>query len=88
MQDEYEMPKRPHSERCLLAHELNNDLTVIYGHCDLLSEVLEIDAEIAMHLRIIREAAGHMARNLVERSCPLAANRKIAVGGSVDSWWV
>ncbi len=56
-------------ERCLLAHDLHNDLHVILGRCELLTPLLEAGTEEARHLRMIKEAADGMADNLAGRPC-------------------
>jgi hypothetical protein len=63
-------------KRCLLAHDLNNDLHVILGRCDLLSESLQPDSEAVKHLRFIREAARHMAENVADRPCQVTRGRR------------
>lgn len=59
---EHASPK-PHG----LAHDLNNDLSVIVGRCDLLTEMLLPDGEVAKQLRLIREAAHRMARRIARQ---------------------
>ena len=65
----WQMEKRhPGSERCLLAHDLNNDLGVILKRCTLLERVVT-GAESTKHLSFIRAAAEHMAERIAERPC-------------------
>ncbi len=72
--DEEEPLRRPvASERCLLAHDLNNNLSLILGRCHLQLEVLDPQSEAAMHARLIQEAAQHMARRMAEGHCPLCS---------------
>jgi len=70
--------RAPFTERCLLAHDLNNDLNVILGRCELLGEFLQKDSEASKHLRLIQEAAYHMANRIAERPCHVAVQRGIA----------
>ncbi len=60
--------KHPGSERCLLAHDLNNDLRVILRRCGLL-ERQTLDIESNKHVGFIREAAEHMAERIAQRPC-------------------
>jgi hypothetical protein len=69
------MSERGPEKRCLLAHDLNSDLHVILGRCDLLSDYLQPESEAAKHLRLIREAARHMAENIADRPCQIAPGR-------------
>jgi hypothetical protein len=51
----------PAREACILAHSLNNQLTVILGHCEMaLDEHLE-DPICKVHILAIRAAANGMA---------------------------
>lgn len=63
------MEKRhPGSERCLLAHDLNNDLRVILKRCELLERQI-LDVESNKHVNFIRAAAEHMAERIAQRPC-------------------
>jgi signal transduction histidine kinase len=66
----------PNLHLCLLAHDLNNMLTVVLGHCDLLlakPEALSPDA--LERLRKIRNAAQFMAEQIQRRNCPIGYER-------------
>jgi hypothetical protein len=65
----------PGGERCLLAHDLINDLSVILGRCELLDELMAENADFAKHLRMLQEAATHMLNRIAERPCELASRR-------------
>lgn len=58
----------PGSERCFLAHDLNNDLRVILKRCALLERQV-VDVEANKHLSFIRAAAEHMAEHIAQRPC-------------------
>jgi len=60
--------KHPGSERCFLAHELNNDLRVILKRCALLERQVQ-DVEAIKHLSFIQAAAEHMAERISQRPC-------------------
>ena len=65
----WQMEKRhPGSERCLLAHDLNNDLRVILKRCELLERQI-LDVESNKHVNFIRAAAEHMAERIAQRPC-------------------
>jgi len=72
-------PRPTCNERCLLAHELNNDLSVIYGHCELLGDLVGQESRMIFHVHMIQEAARHMMDNLAVRPCPMVACN-VAVG--------
>jgi hypothetical protein len=61
----------PSSERCRMAHDFNNDLTVILRRCNLLLDLLGDNAEAGKHLRLIQQAAHHMAGRIVD-PCEIA----------------
>jgi signal transduction histidine kinase len=67
--------KSPGGERCLLAHDLINDLSVILGRCELLSELKTENADVARHLQMVQQAAKHMFTKIAERPCLLASGR-------------
>lgn len=50
----------------LILHNIANKLTVIAGHCDLLSELIEPKSEIARRLAIIRDNAHRSLEDLQE----------------------
>jgi len=56
---------------CLLAHDLVNRLSVIIGHCDLLEEETEEDSGCAKRLRLIKEIARSIAKELNQHQCAL-----------------
>jgi len=56
---------------CMLAHDLLNHLSVIVGHCDLLTEEQDEDSECRKHLLSIREAARSAAADLKKHQCRL-----------------
>jgi hypothetical protein len=58
----------PGFERCLLAHDLNNDLRVILKRCELLERQF-LDVESNKHVTFIRAAAEHMAERVAQRPC-------------------
>jgi hypothetical protein len=54
-----------------MAHDFNNDLTVILRRCDLLLDLFGENAEAGKHLRLIRQAADHMTSRIVD-PCEIA----------------
>jgi hypothetical protein len=54
---------------CPLAHSLLDKLTVIVGHCDLLTEARSTDSVSSQHLKLIRQAAQSMAVELEDHQC-------------------
>ena len=55
---------------CLLCHDLRNDLAVIMGCCDLLSDVVtEDDEQMLRHVELIRQAARRMKDRIQQNSC-------------------
>jgi hypothetical protein len=61
---------------CMLAHDLVNQLAIIVGHCDLLlSEESKTVLPRASRLRLIRDAAQGMAKDLSEHQCQLTQAR-------------
>lgn len=62
-----------HHPICMLAHELVNNLSVIVGRCELLSDLDQPDDERTRHLQAIRETAKSMADRLNHHQCHLAS---------------
>jgi hypothetical protein len=56
---------------CMLAHDLNNGLAVIAGHCELLTEHVEADSECRNRLRLINEMAHSLAKKINGHECQL-----------------
>jgi nitrogen-specific signal transduction histidine kinase len=54
----------PRPERDTLAHELNNELAIIIGECELLEAMLEGDAASSARLKVIRMTACRIADTL------------------------
>ena len=50
----------------LILHNIANKLTIIAGHCDLLSEMVEPKSEVARRLAIIRDNAHRSLEELQE----------------------
>lgn len=61
----------PSEERCLLAHDINNDLTVITGCCELLGDRVLSDPESTKHVHFILEAVEHMSQSIAKSLCRL-----------------
>jgi hypothetical protein len=64
------MPRPFVAERCTLAHDLNNDLAIIVGDCDLLAELLKEQPICFARLKAIKASAMRMADRIETRSCP------------------
>ena len=58
--------RAPSLERCWMAHDFDNDLTVIVRRCDLLTDLLHSNAEAREHLRLIQQAADHMTSRIAD----------------------
>lgn len=56
---------------CTLAHDLNNDLAIILGECDLLEDGVNQKFPRATRLANIRTTARRMANRLATRPCPV-----------------
>ena len=52
--------------RCLIGHDLNNDLNVVLGRCELLKDHLRGDPKAEEHLQAVAEAARRMAARVAE----------------------
>lgn len=63
------LPRPMVAERSTLAHDLNNDLTIIIGECDLLAEILT-DESAQARMTKIRSIAVRMAERIENRACP------------------
>lgn len=57
-------------ERCLLAHNLNNRLAVIIGHCELLAEQA-LDPDWVARLEIIHKTAKSIADEVNRHHCQI-----------------
>jgi hypothetical protein len=72
MENPNQVTKRiPSSERCRIAHDFNNDLTIILRRCDLLLDLLGSNGEAGKHLRLIQQAADNMTSRIID-TCELA----------------
>lgn len=65
---------------CLLAHRLVDKLSVIIGHCDLVSEEAEPGSECAKRLNLIHDVAAEMAKELSAHQCRLSEAVRSTVG--------
>lgn len=50
----------------LILHNIANESTIIAGHCDLLSEMVEPKSELARRIAIIRDNAHRSLEDLQE----------------------
>ena len=57
---------------CKCAHELNNSLTIIHGHAEMLSGEFSHNEMIASHVTAIHEAVRHAAEIIDNCQCALA----------------
>ncbi|GEM_PF-4095409 len=55
--------------QCMLAHDLNNYLGAVIGHCELLADCFPRGAEAAKHLSGILESAQKIAKRIRETVC-------------------
>ena len=58
---------------CLLAHDMNNKLTVILGNCEILSETVAEESDFGRALKQISGSARSMADRLCTHQCHLAS---------------
>lgn len=63
------------AQRCTLAHELNNDLAIIIGECDLLVDKLAGEAAALARLKIVRTTACQAANRISTCPCPIKVER-------------
>jgi hypothetical protein len=66
-----------HQPSCLLAHGLLNQLTIIIGYCDLITEATTEEAQRAERLASIRQLAATMAGTLRNHQCQPEAMAKM-----------
>lgn len=64
------------SRLCALAHELNNALTAIAGHYELMAEHAEPNSECAMRLHEIRVLVSKMAKRFKGEECRMWKSAK------------
>lgn len=74
-------------ERCKLAHDLKNHLTVILGAVELLQEEPQVGPECAKRLKQIGEAARRMAEDLRRRPCQFDPNLRKPVTSALPPAW-
>lgn len=58
---------------CALAHDLNNALTVIAGHCELILEQVEADSECSNRLQQILVIAHATAKRINGHECRMSS---------------
>ena len=75
---------RPTGDGCPLAHDLNNSLTVILAHCEILAARLT-DSDAAKRLRLIYQAASHMAGEIANHPCRVESTPPRHSVGRVDA---
>jgi hypothetical protein len=63
------IPDDPNRARCMLRHNLINQLTVIALCCDLLAEGPTDEAENARRLSLVRTAARSIADEICRHQC-------------------
>ena len=62
--------KLPLAGRRVLAHELNNQLSIILNACDLISQARANDSAIANYIQMIRQAARAISDRISEEIHP------------------
>jgi hypothetical protein len=74
MQDSEPVPLPGAYERlCVLAHDLNNKLSIIVGECELLSEHDGVTPECAHRLARIKDLAIAMSKRINSSDCRMVA---------------
>jgi len=74
MRDSEPVPLPGAYERlCVLAHDLNNKLSIIVGECELLSEHDGVTPECAQRLARIKELAIAMSKRINSSDCRMIA---------------
>ena len=63
---------------CLLSHDLINKVSVIVGHCDLLSKEVREGSEQARRLLSIREVAKSIAQQINQHQCEIEVRNRTA----------
>jgi hypothetical protein len=64
--------KRPQNvELCGLAHDLNNDVTVIIGECECLDDLVQGQTDVLARVQLIKSVARRMADRIYTRPCPV-----------------
>jgi len=61
----------PKTERCLLAHDLSNCVSIIVGECELLVNLISNNSEAMERVMVIAKTARRMANDLSTRPCPI-----------------
>jgi len=74
MQDSVPVPVPAAYDRlCVLAHDLNNKLSIIVGECELLSEHDGVTPECVQRLTRIKEIAISMSKRINSSDCRMLA---------------
>jgi len=74
MQDSEPVPLPAAYDRlCILAHDLNNKLSVIVGECELLSQHDEVTPECSRRLTRLKELAISMSKRINGSDCRMIA---------------
>ena len=69
----------PFDRLCTLAHDLNNGLAVIAGHCEIMALHVEPESESAARLRAVLQLTQSLATKLNQHECRLVAEQNPAV---------
>lgn len=59
------------ASQCMLTHDLNNQLGVVIGHCQLLADFVSENTEASKHLSLILDAVRNMAGRIRGSVCPM-----------------
>ena len=70
---------------CKFAHELNNSLTIINGHAELLKNELRGNERVAPHIAAVQEAVRHAAEIIDSCQCAVAYSEYVARAGESES---
>lgn len=70
---------------CKFAHELNNSLTIINGHAELLKNELRGNEKVSFHIDAVQEAVRHAAEIIDSCQCAVAYSEYVARAGESGS---
>jgi hypothetical protein len=61
----------PKPDLCMLAHDLNNCVSIIIGECELLADLIRHNREAMKRVCLISQTARRMANDIRTRQCSI-----------------